>query len=601
MSYRGANSLRAWRPLELQDPMVAFSIFTSVTITRGGTFTTVDEGLSFITRLLKGFMIGFAIASAVSLLILPITSRGNVFHDIKTYVTQIDAMLQAQVSFVKRSSTTAVWIGDHSLLHRTRTAQSAPEGNAKGQPKNESSLEAKKNLLQSSLTKLNGLQGKLQSDLFYSKDEFAWGKLSAGDLKEIGDLLRNVLLPLSGMAMLPDILDMIVENEGTRNNSFEKSEDRNGDEDTIKKSEMQKVVETLEERLIHCNDLMRVGLQYVLLVLELTKPKELEKQRKSQTGSTQASDEESKGDILDPLQQDFTAQFEQTLYRYYSRRRDLPNAMASLEAFSSADIYNGDESSETDPRMLAADPDVRQEFFLIVYMGHLQDNLLNAMFELIKFADRKVTDGTMKRNRLIFPKQTSIRDWLSLSSAKKSPKSNPDRRRSSHVDPLCVYQEHDAGRFPDPESLPPENFWERGSTILKFISHVIRSEQSIFGFRVAAASFCVGILAFLHQTQDFFVRQRCIWAMIVIVIGMSPTSGQSMFGFIARIAATVVSLALSLIVWYIVDGKTAGVIIFLYLANVFEVSWLYFITYNTTDSIRSTIFMSKYLNNSEQP
>ena len=89
--------------------------------------------------------------------------------------------------------------------------------------------------------------------------------------------------------------------------------------------------------------------------------------------------------------------------------------------------------------------------------------------------------------------------------------------------------------------------------------------------------------------------------MIVIVIGMSPTSGQSMFGFIARIAATVVSLALSLIVWYIVDGKTAGVIIFLYLANVFEVSWLYFITYNTTDSIRSTIFMSKYLNNSEQP
>lgn len=543
-------------------------------------------------------MIGFAIASAVSLLILPITSRGNVFHDIKTYVTQIDAILQAQISFVKRSSTTAVWIGDHSLLHRTRTVQSAPEANATSQPKNESSLEAKKNQLQSSLTKLNGLQGKLQSDMFYSKDEFAWGKLSAGELKEISDLLRNVLLPLSGMAMLPDILDMIVENEGTRNNSFEKSEDE--DEDTIKKSEMQKVVETLEERLVDCNDLMRVGLQYFLLVLELIKPRELEKQRKSRTGSTEAHDEESKGDILDPLQQDFTAQFEQTLYRYYSRRRDLPDAMASLEAFSAADRSNGDESSETDPRMLATDPDVRQEFFLIVYMGHLQDNLLNATFELIKFADRKVADGTMKRNRLIFPKQRSIRDWLSLNSANKSPKSNPDRRRSSHVDPLWVYQEHDAGGFPDPESLPPENFWENGSTILKFVYHVIRSEQSIFGFRVAAASFCVGILAYLHQTQDFFVRQRCIWAMIVIVIGMSPTSGQSMFGFIARIAATVVSLALSLIVWYIVDGKTAGVIIFLYLANVFEVSWLHFVTYNATDGICSIISMSRYLNISEQ-
>jgi hypothetical protein len=61
--------------------------------------------------------------------------------------------------------------------------------------------------------------------------------------------------------------------------------------------------------------------------------------------------------------------------------------------------------------------------------------------------------------------------------------------------------------------------------------------------------------------------------MIVIVIGMNPTSGQTMFGFVARIVATAISLVLSLIVWYIVDGKTAGVIVFLYLANVFEVSY----------------------------
>jgi uncharacterized membrane protein YccC len=115
--------------------------------------------------------------------------------------------------------------------------------------------------------------------------------------------------------------------------------------------------------------------------------------------------------------------------------------------------------------------------------------------------------------------------------------------------------------------------WEKGSTILRVISHALKSDQSTFGFRVAAASFSVGILAYLHQTQDFFIRQRCIWAMIVIVIGMNPTSGQTMFGFVARIVATAISLVLSLIVWYIVDGKTAGVIVFLYLANVFEVSY----------------------------
>lgn len=69
--------------MELQDPMVSFSIFLTVTITRVGTFTTVSEGLEFIARLLKTFLIGFSIASAVSLLILPITSRGYVFQDMR--------------------------------------------------------------------------------------------------------------------------------------------------------------------------------------------------------------------------------------------------------------------------------------------------------------------------------------------------------------------------------------------------------------------------------------------------------------------------------------------------------------------------------------
>jgi hypothetical protein len=62
-------------------------------------FTTLSEGLEFIARLFKGFMIGFAIATGVSLLILPITSRGNVFHDIKELLTSVEDVLQAQISF----------------------------------------------------------------------------------------------------------------------------------------------------------------------------------------------------------------------------------------------------------------------------------------------------------------------------------------------------------------------------------------------------------------------------------------------------------------------------------------------------------------------
>ncbi len=47
---------------------------------------------------------------------------------------------------------------------------------------------------------------------------------------------------------------------------------------------------------------------------------------------------------------------------------------------------------------------------------------------------------------------------------------------------------------------------------------------------------------------------------------MSMTSGQSLFGFFGRIAGTAISMVVSITIWYIVDQKTAGVIVFLWLA-----------------------------------
>lgn len=109
--------------MELQDPMVAFSIFASVTITRGGMFTSVPEGLEFVARLLKGFMIGFAIATAVSLFIFPITSRGNVFHDIRDYIATIEDMLPSQISI--ECDTITRLLTENGLPPQPQTSQTA--------------------------------------------------------------------------------------------------------------------------------------------------------------------------------------------------------------------------------------------------------------------------------------------------------------------------------------------------------------------------------------------------------------------------------------------------------------------------------------------
>lgn len=49
---------------------------------------------------------------------------------------------------------------------------------------------------------------------------------------------------------------------------------------------------------------------------------------------------------------------------------------------------------------------------------------------------------------------------------------------------------------------------------------------------------------------------------------MTPTAGQSLFGFFLRIFGTLLATIGAYIIWYIVDGKIPGVIVFLWL-------WMY--------------------------
>jgi hypothetical protein len=58
----------------------------------------------------------------------------------------------------------------------------------------------------------------------------------------------------------------------------------------------------------------------------------------------------------------------------------------------------------------------------------------------------------------------------------------------------------------------------------------LRSDASAFGLRVAAATMSIGIVCFLQETQTFFLRNRLLWAMIMVAISMSRTAGQSIFG-----------------------------------------------------------------------
>lgn len=527
---RAANAFRAWRPVELQDPMVSVSIFSVVTLTRAGTFEDLPQALEFISRLLKAFLLGFAIAIGISLLILPITCRGNVFKDIQSYTEQAQAVLGSLIDFLQSTSR------DTEIADTEQT------------PSLSEAIQARSKL-SATISRLNALDAKIQSSLCYAKIELAWGKLAASDLDDISDLLRNLLRPLSGLSLLPDILDSFAEPDSIATYVPQSCPDG------AKERGPKYVVDVFSTNLSKTRSLMAVGLQYFLEQLELVD----QRQACNKEYALELLDQDGKPINLDPKSDDFIDEFERSLKHLSSQKQVLGRI------FNSRNSIRHIEESGDGPGTREGGPGLEYQYFLALYLFYLQDMVGDATLALALFARRKVADDTMARHRLIRPNKLNPRAWFSPSS-----QSNEDS--TVFNDFKQPPEETNGIKVADPEHLLPSNIWERGSRSLRTVLTLIGSDLSMFGLRVSVASFCVGILAFLHQTQEFFIHQRCVWAMIVIVIGMSPTSGQSLFGFVSRILVTAVAVVLSLIAWYIVDGKTPGVIIFLYLANMVGVS-----------------------------
>ncbi|KAF2424923.1 hypothetical protein EJ08DRAFT_723189 [Tothia fuscella] len=117
----------------------------------------------------------------------------------------------------------------------------------------------------------------------------------------------------------------------------------------------------------------------------------------------------------------------------------------------------------------------------------------------------------------------------------------------------------------DPEHLPPATAFEKIGDFLRSMFRSITSDSSSFGFRVVFATMSIGILGFLKQTQQFFITYRLVWAMVMIPISMSPTSGNAIYGFVGRAFGVALAMVLAYINWYIVDGHATGVIVFFFL------------------------------------
>lgn len=183
------------------------------------------------------------------------------------------------------------------------------------------------------------------------------------------------------------------------------------------------------------------------------------------------------------------------------------------------------------------------------------------ILDLIKYAGSKVDDGTMNKKRLVHPTWKLMRKWFWAALSREDQQLDYYQySRRSGTARVCLNDVIQTGT--DPEHLPPQSTWEKIGDTLRKGYHFFGSPESVFGFRVAVATMVVSVVAFLRNSQHFYIQQRLIWGSIMIAISMTSTVGSAMYGQSMRLLATFIGMVMAYIDWYIVDQQPAGVLVF---------------------------------------
>lgn len=478
-----ANTLRAKFPA-LQFPVILYSIFTNVAFTLGPIFQTTAQGEEIIKQLLIGFFTAFAISAAVNLFVLPVTCRTVVFKTQTSYISAIRNALKSQTLYLRSLETSDMFAGTSA-----KEFQGEGHDDNKGKKGKTEDLQSgptvqtpEAKALKGAISGITALHGKLHGDILFAKREAAWGKLDAKDIDQIYTLLRAIIIPLIGMSTISDIFERVAERRGwvkpqkqSARHQWESWEQTGEEERISSQKTWNEVMKTLHEPFAKAVEAMDRGLEHAGLLLELLpKPK-----------TKNEDDEEAKGAEPRPGSPEFSNYMEQKMLNFYNKRGETLRAWArekglTVEQFNAAmnDPLKSNQLSEVEAKHRRD----QQQLYLILFMEHLLYSTGKAIGALVRFADKKVEDGTMKKNRLIFPGKKRLMKWI-LGTKTADITIDNESPDSLEAGTHNIYLGAGFNPKKDPEHLPPTTAWVRALITYPFFP----SECGI-KFRLSRAS-----------------------------------------------------------------------------------------------------------------
>ena len=340
---------------------------------------------------------------------------------------------------------------------------------------------------------LCGTFSKLLADMATGKLEVAWGIIDAADMDELARLLRALMIPTLGLSLRGNIFNDLVDPS-----------------------------KHLLQHISQMGHFLNAALDHVSLKLGLVP-----------TPRNRVAGDVEPASLDDEIgQSGFAERFQEALEKFRAGREsristwtEKTDALEIKKETTETSFYTREQFSQ-------------QQLYILLYIEHLMESCATSALNLIRFPDMK--GGT--QNHLIFPSDILLSHWNHFIHAPEDPEhtvTHSDRRPQQannsiegYFNPIDMDIEH----------LPPETTWERHSNHFRTLGHMLSSPESVFGLRVTLATLSIAIAAFLEQSQVFFQKNRLVWALVMSTIGMSWTSGQSIFGLFVRLVSRRVAL-----------------------------------------------------------
>ncbi|EXJ63461.1 uncharacterized protein A1O5_11510 [Cladophialophora psammophila CBS 110553] len=550
-----ANTLRAARP-QLFIVSIQFTIFVVVASTYTPTFPNMTAGMQFVDRLLKVFLTGYALAAAVSLFIIPFSSRLIVKKQIAGVLDLMKASLSIHTAYLHGITTSRT--GSPGLLDengKPLPLEENPEARVSMKTAEEAAQKLKATIQQASQ-----LFGQLRLEIGFAKKEIGWGKLQPQDFSRIWERLQNILLPVAGLSTFVDILQSVKRHKA-------EGESLISDLDAIEAirrleaEEWHEVIVMSRIPFWKMKTTLIDGLTHVAYVLEITpRPKYPKKDIETTAETSPAPGDPAFAQYLKDQMAIFQGHRQETM-RKWCEQKGIEVPTKFWEDTSSQYTFGDTASVHETVRQKQN----HQQLYLILYLEYLLFAVCQAVLEFVLFADSKVQDGTMSKNRLIFPGWRRIRKLLQNAFKQMDASEGLQDGPASGI---YIWVGDSLQQRKDPEHLPPTNLYQRVTNHLRSIPKFLASDASHFGFRAATASISLAIIGYIRQTHSFYLAQRGIWAVIMVAISMGAHAGAGVQGFILRILGTAISMVLSITVWYMADQKPAAVIPLAYLVFV---------------------------------